>query len=102
MTTQPLVSAPGRSIRWPFRFLAALIFVVGLVCAAGGIWMFWQGAVPGRGAEIFVGLPGFAWLMNLARCAAFDGRSPVNPHWPFASDRVFTAYVAILFLAGWR
>lgn len=102
MSMQPLAGIPGRPVRWPFRFLAALIFAVGLVGAVGGIWMFWHGTVPDREAQIFVGLPGFAWLMNLARRAAFDGRAPTDSHWPFASDRVFMAYAAILFFVWWR
>jgi hypothetical protein len=102
MSMQTLASAPGRSVRWPFRFLAALIVVLGFVGAAGGIWMFWQGVHPDHEAEIFLGLPAFAWLMNLARWAAFDGRSPIDPHWPFASDRVFMAYVAVWFFVWWR
>lgn len=94
-----------RSVRWPLRLLAALIVVVGGVAVLASAWAAFSGReLPGHGAGagLLASLPGAAWLLNIAWSAAVRGRAPENAHWPFASDRVMTAYMVAMYLLVWR
>ena len=90
-----------RSVRWPFRLLAALVVCAATVAILGTAWaeVSGQGFAQGGSSTAFlVGLPAIAWLLNLAWSAAVHGRSPSNGHWPFASERVMMAYMLIVFI----
>lgn len=91
-------SNPRVPVRWPFRVLAALVVVAGIVATFGSVLAGWhQGAATVRW-QLLASLPGFAWLVRLAWCAAIYGRSPTQEYWPFASQRIFLFYVVLWFV----
>ena len=86
------------SVRWPFRFLAGLVVLAGLVAIFGFIFMAWSGSDPRMGSKQLIFLPGVVRLIRFAWHAALQGRSPSSQWWPFASERVAMCYFAILLL----
>jgi hypothetical protein len=85
--------------RWPFRILAALVVLAGIVATIGMVVSGWyQGAAVIRW-QLLASLPGLVWLGRLCWYAAFRGRVPVQESWPFASQRVFAVYVILWFVA---
>ncbi len=101
----PISTKEFRPVRWPFRFLAAGVVLAGGVAILGCAWAAFAGqAAPrhGTSAEMIASLPGAAWLLNMAWSAAVRGRAPGNDHWPFASDRVLSAYLIIMYFVYWH
>ena len=86
---------PGIPVRWPFRILAALIVLAGVVAVIGTGVMGWSEADSSLKWQFLASLPGMAWFVRLAGYAAIRGKSPAAEYWPFASDRVFLLYFII-------
>jgi len=99
--TQQNAISPKRSIRWPFRVLAALVVLAGAVAVLAATWMIWRDPWSEQGEELVIFLPGIAWILNLSLSAAISGRSPEDLHWPFATERVFGIYVIVAFFVAW-
>lgn len=86
-------------VRWPFRILAGLVVLAGIIATGGMVLAGWhQGAAVIRW-QLLASLPGFVWFGRLCWYAAFRGQSPKQESWPFASQRVFTFYVIVWSLA---
>lgn len=85
---------PRASVRWPFRILAALVVLSGAVAIIGEILAGSAHQEPSRW-QLLASLPGMLWLVRLAWCAAIQGKPPVHPCWPFATERVLSCYMAI-------
>ena len=96
METQSQSAKPMASVRWPFRILAALIVLAGVLAIIGGIVAGWSRRAPWSKWQLLANLPGVLSLVRLAWFAAINGRSPANPSWPFASDRILFIYMAVL------
>ena len=99
-TGAPSASSNHRvPVRWPFRLLAAVVVVAGIVATIGLVLSGWhQGAVTMRW-QFLASLPGVAWFVRLCWYAAIRGRSSGQEWWPFASQRVFICYVIVWSLA---
>lgn len=82
------------SVRWPVRILAALIVLAGAVAIVGLVVAAWTQGQPLAKWQLLAGLPGILWLVRLAWYAAIQGKSPMRPAWPFATDRVLFFYSA--------
>ena len=102
MEAIPNSSVGPRSVRLPFRVLAAFILVASLlafgvsIAAKLGIAAR-LGYSPVQQLRDLIFLPGEAWLCRVCFYAAVHGRSPTaSESWPFASSRVFGIYVCVL------
>lgn len=93
MDVQIQAIQPRVSVRWPFRVLAALVALVGVMAVIGAMVACWTQA-PERWRWL-AALPGMLWLIRTAWHAARHGRSWPNPSWPFASERVLGVYMAL-------
>ncbi len=94
-----------RPVRWPFRFLAALILAALGAAVLGYAWAILNGdARPGDQAStrLLAILPVLACMLNWAWSAAVHGRAPTHQHWPFASERVLTAYLIAVYVLQWH
>jgi fatty acid desaturase len=90
-----------RSVRMPFRVLAALVCIMAAVAVAGTLFLMWRGTwVLTVGGVVM--LPAMAWFIRLAFHAAVHGKTPTvnSEYWPFASRGVWTCYT-FLILAYW-
>jgi len=89
-----------RTVRMPFRVLAAFVCIAGAVSVAGTPFLIWRGArVLTVGDTVM--LPLMAWFIRLAFHAAIHGKAPADGEcWPFASRGVWNCYV-FLMLAYW-
>lgn len=96
MNTQSPATTPRIAVRWPFRVLAVLIILTGVVAIVGMALSGWHGAASARW-QFLASLPGFAWLLRLGWYAAVRGRPPAAEYWPFASQRVLACYVIVWF-----
>lgn len=101
MNTQSHNVSSRVAVRWPFRILAAIILLAGLAAVAGAA-LVWRP----RGAGLYrwqflFSLPGIAWLIRVTWASAIHGRSPASQYWPFASQNVFTVYVAVFLAASY-
>jgi hypothetical protein len=101
MITQSNGVSTRNPVRWPFRAVAALIVVAGLVAVVGVGLAWWSHGAGSPKWQMLYALPGIAWLIRSAWEAAIHGRSPTSECWPFASQRVFTWYVVILLVASY-
>jgi hypothetical protein len=91
-----------RSVRLPFRVLAAFILVASLLAFGASIAVKF-GHSPVEQLRNLIFLPGLAWFCRLCFYAAAYGRSPaVSESWPFASSRVLGIYFCVLFFCSWR
>jgi hypothetical protein len=92
-------AVPRVAVRWPFRFLAALIFLAGVVALFASALQIYSLGAPFLQPHAIVALPGIAWLLRITWHAARDARSPAQEWWPFASSRVFFWYAALTLLS---
>ena len=87
------------SVRWPFRALAGLIVVTGVIATAGTAYLDWaHGSTSPVARSHLLILPGALWAIRLAWHALIEGRSPEPIWWPFASERVAKCYFVVMFL----
>ena len=87
------------SVRWPFRALAGLIVMTGVIATAGSAYIDWaRGSTSPEVRLHLLLLPGALSLIRLAWHALVEGRSPETPWWPFASERVAKCYFVVMFL----
>ena len=98
METSAVLPQARRSVRWPFRALAALIFLAILSVASGWSLMAWHGHLSPVEVRGLVVAPGFLWLLRLTYHAACFGRSPPISAWSFASDRIMFLYLVLAFV----
>lgn len=91
-------STPRVPVRWPFRLLAALVVVAGIVATVGTLLAGWHRGEAALRWQLLASLPGVAWLVRVAWYAAVRGRSPTPEYWPFASQSVFSFYVVVWFV----
>ncbi|MBM7123068.1 hypothetical protein [Dyella kyungheensis] len=89
---------PRKSVRWPFRILAALIVLASVVALAGTGIAIWTREQPSLQWQLFASLPGMLCFARFGWHAAVHGRSPASDYWPFASSRVFTCYTIVWML----
>jgi hypothetical protein len=101
MDTQLHNVSPGVAVRWPFRILAAIIILAGLLAVVAMVLAWWShGADFPRWKTLFA-LPGYAWLIRMAWESAFYGHPPASKCWPFASQNVLVVYVIVLMVASY-
>jgi len=96
MEMQASIGKPKASVRWPFRILAALIVLVGVLAMAGVMLVGPPHEQRSVKWQFVASLPGMLWLVHQAWWAALKGRSATHSSWPFASERVLACYVAVL------
>jgi hypothetical protein len=89
------------AVRWPFRILAVIIVLAGLVAVAGAVFAWWSYGAGLPKWQFLFSLPGIAWLIRVAWESAIRGRSPASQYWPFASQKVFTVYAIVFLLASY-
>ncbi|HET8942862.1 MAG TPA: hypothetical protein VFN13_12840 [Rudaea sp.] len=82
-------------IRWPFRILAGLVVLADIVATVGMVISGWHQGAAVIQWQLLASLPGLVWFGRLCWYAAFRGQSPAQESWPFASQRVFAAYVIL-------
>jgi hypothetical protein len=89
-----------RPVRMPFRVLAALVGMLGVVAVVGTPFLIWRGAHVITAGDILM-LPLMAWGIRLMFHAVAHGNSPGSANcWPFASLGVWNCYIYLL-LAYW-
>jgi hypothetical protein len=98
MEIAPIAAKPRNPVRWPFRILAALIVLAGVVVLAGTGIAVWTREQPSLQWQLLASMPGMLWFVRLGWHAAIRGKSPATEHWPFASQRVLTCYMIVLML----
>lgn len=98
MEIASVASQPRKSVRWPFRILAALIVLASVVALAGTGIAVWTRDQPSLQWQLLASLPGMLWFARFSWHAAVHGRSPATDHWPFASSRVFSCYMFVWML----
>ena len=101
METQSHQITARVAVRWPFRVLASLIVVAGLVVVVGEAFAWWSHRASFPKWQMLFALPGIAWLVRVAWESAIHGRSPTSECWPFASQRILTAYFVVLLVASY-
>ncbi|MEY2149339.1 hypothetical protein AB7849_00295 [Rhodanobacter sp. 115] len=95
-------NVPSRvAVRWPFRILAAIIVLAGLVAVVGATLAWWSHGAGLPKWRMLFALPGVAWLIRVAWTSAIRGRPPVSEYWPFASQNIFTVYVIVFLVASY-
>ena len=96
-----LPSAEPAPVRLPFRVLAALGFLVVLGAGTAGIVLVLGQSGNQYWRDVLIAAPAFLWLGRLFLAAAVDGSAgSAGDSWPFASHRLFCAYLAALALLG--
>ena len=92
----PQVPVRGRPVRLPFRVLAAVVGIAGVVAVGGTPFLILRGAQVLTVGDTLM-LPLGAWFMRLMFDAAVHAKSPAGGEcWPFASPRVWNCYLFIL------
>jgi len=99
MDTQPHNVSSRMPVRWPFRILATVIVLAGLIAIAGGTLASWFHEAGLTKWQALFALPVITWLIRLAWESAIHGRPPASECWPFASQKVFMVYIIILLVA---
>src|SRR5258708_31788615 len=95
-------SVGPRSVRLPFRVLAAFILVACLL-AFGALIALKLEDSPVQQLRNLISLPVGAWLCRVCFYAAVYGRSPtVSESWPFPSSRVLGIYLSGLLFCACR
>lgn len=91
---------PGTSVRWPFRILAGLVAVSGLVAFIGFAYMGFSRGPSSVPVRSVIAVPGMFWLLRIAAYASVKGRAPSgSEYWPFASKRVAIGYFVIFLVS---
>ena len=87
-------------VRWPFRVLAGLIVVAGVIAITGSAYIDWAHGGTSPEVRHLLLLPGALCLVRIAWHALVEGRSPETQWWPFASERVAKCYFVAVFLVS--
>jgi hypothetical protein len=90
----PIPHVPVRQpVRIPFRVLAAVVGILGMIVVFGTPFLIWRGARVLTVGDVVM-LPSMAWFIRWMFYAAVYGTIPADSHyWPFASRNVWTWYI---------
>ena len=91
-------STRGRTVRWPFRVLAAIIVLGALLGALGSVYTAVRHKDPRAALLALTFAPIGALVGRLGGYAVWKGGVVRNPFWPFASGSVamFWLIVALI------
>jgi hypothetical protein len=96
MTASIAVPRGQRPIRLPFRVLAGIVGILGIVALAGDVLMSWRGVRALTAGDVLM-LPLAVGFMRLMYHAVVSGTVPQGAeHWPLASRTVWNCYLILL------
>ncbi len=85
-----------RPVRAPFRVLAGIIAVLGVVSVFGTLFVIWRGVRAATIGEVLM-IPLMIGFIRLMYHAAAYGKSPIDGiSWPFASAPIANGYLLLL------